>query len=133
MAFSARVESSAISNINVTPLVDVLLVLLIIFMITAPVITHKTRIDLPQGSHKTIVDQADTVRLTIHADGALYWNDIPVDEPQLKTQLAIAAQQNLQPRLSIDAADGAAYQAVAHVLSEAKAQGLSRIDFAASH
>jgi len=122
------------SGINVTPLVDVLLVLLIIFMITAPVITHKTKIDLPQLSSTPVTpDKADTIRLAIQADGALYWNGVPVDESQLNTQLAIAAQQSLQPHLSIDAADGAAYQAVAHVLAQAKAQGLSRIDFDASH
>ncbi|WP_266171861.1 ExbD/TolR family protein [Dyella subtropica] len=132
MAFSARVESSAISSINVTPLVDVLLVLLIIFMITAPVITHKTKIDLPQPG-KAVVDTSEPIRLTIQSDGSLYWNDTPVDEAQLKTQLTIAGQQAVPPSLSIDAADGAAYEAVARVLADAKMQGLTRIDFAASH
>jgi biopolymer transport protein ExbD len=129
MAFSVRAESSAISNINVTPLVDVLLVLLIIFMITAPVITHRTRIDLPTAGGKAL-PAAEPIRLAIQADGSLYWNDTPIDQAQLDTQLAVAAQQAEPPRLVINAADGAAYQAVAHVLAQAKAQGLAGIDFA---
>ena len=129
MAFSVRAESSAISNINVTPLVDVLLVLLIIFMITAPVVTHRTRIDLPTAGGKPL-PAAEPIRLAIQADGALYWNDTPIDQGQLDTQLAVAAQQAEPPRLIINAADGASYQAVAHVLAQAKAQGLAGIDFA---
>ena len=129
MAFSVRAERSAISHINVTPLVDVLLVLLIIFMITAPVVTHRTRIDLPGAGGKP-VPAAEPIRLAIQADGSLSWNDTPIDQIQLDTQLAIAAQQATPPRLLISAADGAAYQAVAHVLAQAKAQGLAGIDFA---
>jgi biopolymer transport protein ExbD len=134
MAFAVRAERSAISTINVTPLVDVLLVLLIIFMITAPVVTHKTRIDLPGGGVVKLDDSfVAPVRLSIRADGSLYWNDIPVDEAQLRAQLAVAARQTEQPRLIIGAADGAAYQSVAQVLAAAKAQGLARIDFADAH
>jgi biopolymer transport protein ExbD len=129
MAFSVRAESSAISSINVTPLVDVLLVLLIIFMITAPVVTHRTRIDLPGAGGKAL-HAAEPIRLAIQADGSLYWNDTPIDQGQFDTQLAVAAQQAEPPRLVINAADGAAYQAVAHVLAQAKAQGLAGIDFA---
>ncbi len=129
MAFSVRAESSAISTINVTPLVDVLLVLLIIFMITAPVVTHRTHIDLPSLSGKNPVPQAEPIRLSIQADGSLYWNDTPIDEAQLAAQLAVAGQRDEPPRLVVRAADGAAYQAVARVLAQAKAQGVTGIDF----
>lgn len=129
MAFSARVSSPAISTINVTPLVDVLLVLLIIFMITAPVITHKIRTDLPQPGHSTALDNIDPIRLSIQADGSMAWNDTPITDAQLSAQLVLAASRNQQPELRIDAADGAQYQAVAHVLSQAKSQGMTRIDF----
>lgn len=127
MAFSARVSRDVMAQINVTPLVDVLLVLLIIFMISSPIIAHKTKLDLPQAP-KTFLEQPPSIHLVIHADGAMYWNDAPVSQDQLKTQLSIAAMQTVQPALQIDAADGVAYDAVARVLAEAKAQGLGRID-----
>ena len=128
MAFSARVSrSDVMAHINVTPLVDVLLVLLIIFMITSPVITHKTKLDLPQPSH-TWAEPPSTIHLAIHANGAMYWNDTPVSQDQLATQLSIAAAQGSQPALQIDADDGVAYESVARVLAQAKAQGLAKID-----
>ena len=129
MAFSARVSSPAISGINVTPLVDVLLVLLIIFMITAPVVTHKIRTDLPQPGRTAATDDIEPIRLSIQADGGMAWNDTPITDAQLSAQLTLAASRNRQPELRIDAADGAQYQTVAHVLAQAKSQGLTRIDF----
>jgi biopolymer transport protein ExbD len=128
MAFSVRAESSAIAQINVTPLVDVLLVLLIIFMITAPVVTHRTRVDLPAPGRST-APLTEPIRLSIQADGSLYWNDAPIGEAQLASQLAIAGAREVPPRLIVRAADGAAYQTVARVLAQAKAQGVAGIDF----
>ena len=127
MAFSARASHAAMAHINVTPLVDVMLVLLIIFMISAPIVTHKTKLDLPQGASGHAQPPA-FVHLAIQADGTMYWNDTPVSPDQLRTQLVIAAMQATQPALQIDAADGVAYAAVATVLAQAKAQGLARID-----
>ena len=128
MAFSARVSQDVIAQINVTPLVDVLLVLLIIFMITSPIVTHKARMDLPQLSSKVTPEQSTPIHLAIHEDGMMYWNDTLISQAQLNMQLSIAAAQAIQPTLQIDAADGAAYDSVARVLAEAKAQGIARID-----
>ena len=128
MAFSARVSRDVIAQINVTPLVDVLLVLLIIFMITSPMVTHKTSMDLPQPSSTPLQDPAKPIHLAIHQDGELYWNDTPINQNQLREQLGIAAAQATQPALQIDAADGVAYDVVARVLAQARAQGVSRID-----
>ena len=133
MAFSAPVARIPIAQINVTPLVDVLLVLLVIFMITSPMVTHKLRLDLP---HPTFVDKQkppELVRLSIHADGSMYWNDVPVDRTTLNTQLALAAHRNVPPNLLLDPADGASYQSVASVIADARLQGLDRIDFMAAH
>ncbi|WP_233841847.1 biopolymer transporter ExbD [Dyella sp. 2HG41-7] len=127
MAFSARVSRDVIAQINVTPLVDVLLVLLIIFMITSPVVMHKATMDLPQNDSK-FTDPSIPIHLAIRADGAMYWNDAPVSRDQLTMQLSILATRSAQPALEIDAADGVAYDAVAKVLAQAKAQGLTRID-----
>jgi biopolymer transport protein ExbD len=127
MAFSARVSRDVMAQINVTPLVDVMLVLLIIFMISSPIVTHKATLDLPQGSNN-LTEVPMPIHLVVRADGSMYWNDTAISLDQLKTQLSIGAMQSMQPALQIDAADGVAYDAVARVLAEAKAQGWSRID-----
>jgi biopolymer transport protein ExbD len=128
MAFSARVSNDVMASINVTPLVDVLLVLLIIFMITSPIVTHKTAMDLPQSSSKAVTDPLTPIHLVIHADGQMYWNDTPIDQNQLITQLALAGALTRQPALDIAAADGVDYDTVARVLANAKAQGIERIN-----
>ncbi|WP_250626130.1 ExbD/TolR family protein [Pinirhizobacter soli] len=131
MAFSSGNSSGPMSEINVTPLVDVMLVLLIIFMITAPILSHKVRIDLPQPSNNPPPDVTppDPIHLQIKQDGSLFWNDTPVDETGLRAQIAVVAQQSNQPELQIDADDNAQYEAVARVLSDAKGQGLVKIGF----
>lgn len=131
MAFSARVSQAPLAQINVTPLVDVLLVLLVITMITSPVLTHKLKLDLPQpGTFDSLIEPT-MVQLSIHADGSMYWNDTPIDAAMLSSQLAIASHEEVQPHLVIDPADGVSYQTVASVISAAKQQGLQKIDFMA--
>lgn len=119
------------SEINVTPLVDVMLVLLIIFMITAPVLAHKIQVDLPQPNlnNPPPSNPLDPIHLKIDQSGSLYWNDTPVDELGLKAQLAVIAQQTNQPEIQIAAADGVAYQFVAKVLADAKSYNLVKIGF----
>jgi biopolymer transport protein ExbD len=131
MAFSSGNTSGPMADINVTPLVDVMLVLLIIFMITAPMLTHKVKVDLPQPSNNTPppTTPLEPIRLKIDRAGALYWNDTPVDELGLKAQIAVIAQQTNQPALQINADDGVAYEAVARVLADAKSYGLTKIGF----
>jgi len=130
MAFSARVSHAPLAQINITPLVDVLLVLLVITMITSPVLTHKLKLDLPQpGATFDPPIEPSMVQLSIHADGSMYWNDAPIDAAMLSSQLAIASHLPVQPHLVIDPADGVSYQTVASVISDAKRQGLQKIDF----
>jgi biopolymer transport protein ExbD len=121
------------ADINVTPLVDVMLVLLIIFMITAPIMTHKVKIDLPQPNPNVTppTNPPEPVHLKIDQSGAFYWNDTPVDEQQLKTQIAVIATKSEadQPEVQIDAADQVSYQVVARVLADAKSYGLNKIGF----
>lgn len=128
MANAARIDSQPLANINVTPLVDVLLVLLIIFMITAPVITHRTRIDLP-APNRAVVDDSARVDIRLRADGALYWNNTPVDEAQMRAQMAVAAHSESAPTLRFHTDDGASYNDFARLLAMAKQQGLERFDF----
>lgn len=130
MAFSARTESSVISNINVTPLVDVLLVLLIIFMITAPVISHRTRIDLPHSSNMAPPRHPHEATLAIGTAGDLYWNGTPVSETQLDAQLAILARTDANASLIVETSDRASYESFARAMVAAKRQGLTRFSFA---
>jgi biopolymer transport protein ExbD len=130
MAFSTN-TSGPMSEINVTPLVDVMLVLLIIFMITAPVLAHKIKVDLPQPNPNVVnpPNPLEPIRLKIDAGGGFYWNDTPVDELGLKAQLAVIAQQTNQPEIQINAADTVAYEYVARVLADAKSYNLVKIGF----
>ncbi|NII72248.1 biopolymer transport protein ExbD [Dyella sp. SG562] len=131
MAFSSGSGKGPMADINVTPLVDVMLVLLIIFMITAPILTHKVKIDLPQPNPNVVQQDnpPDPIRLKIDQSGALYWNDTPVDELGLRAQIAVVASQSNQPELQINADDGVAYEHVARVLAAAKSYGLTKIGF----
>ena len=98
MAFSSNSGGGPMADINVTPLVDVMLVLLIIFMITAPLMTHKIRIDLPQANPNVIdTPQPDPIDLAVKAAGDLYWNDELITEAMLSAQLRVAAQKQPQP------------------------------------
>ena len=119
------------SEINVTPLVDVMLVLLIIFMITAPIPALKIKVDLPQPNPNVVnpPNPLDPIHLKIDQSGAFYWNDTPVDELGLKAQLAVIAQQANQPEIQIAADDAAAYQYVARVLADAKSYNLVKVGF----
>lgn len=127
MAFSARVSDAAVAQINVTPLVDVLLVLLVIFMITAPVLAHPVKLDLPQGHGAP--PPTEPVRLAIQADGSMRWNDVPISATDWRAELSVASQSNKPWTISIDAADGAPYQAVAAAVADAKSSGASSINF----
>ena len=134
MAFSTKIESSPIAGINVTPLVDVLLVLLIIFMITAPVITHKNRIDLP-ASGGAFKDRPEPLRVTVDPGGMVFLNGTLVSDAALATQLDVAASKGWDdaariPHVELHARDQASYDDVARVLALVKAHGIPNIDFA---
>jgi biopolymer transport protein ExbD len=118
------------AEINVTPLVDVMLVLLIIFMITAPLMSHKIRIDLPQANPDVVnTPQPDPIDLAVKENGDLFYNDEAVTEAILQAQLLVAAQKNPQPELQIRADKTTQYQKVAAVMAAAKRAGMIKIGF----
>jgi len=130
MAFSTNSGGGPMAEINVTPLVDVMLVLLIIFMITAPLMQHKIRIDLPQASlNKPSEDPVEPIDLAIKEDGSVYWNDSPITDLELKAQLAVTAQKTPQPELQIRAEKATRYEVVAKVMADAKNNGMVKIGF----
>jgi len=130
MAFTTSQSAGPMSDINVTPLVDVMLVLLIIFMVTAPVLAHKVEIDLPQATtFKSEEKPPPPISLQIKATGELYWNDEPMISAALEPQLRIEAAKEPQPELQVDADRTTHYEIVAEVLATAKNVGMRKIGF----
>jgi biopolymer transport protein ExbD len=137
MAFSSGGGNGPMADINVTPLVDVMLVLLIIFMITAPMLSHKIKIDLPQPAPTPPIPPPpppDPIRLSVQANGTLFWNDEPITEEALRAQLAVVGVKPVeqQPELDIRADKNTKYQMVATVMADAKNANVSKIGFVSS-
>ncbi|HSM10958.1 MAG TPA: biopolymer transporter ExbD [Lysobacter sp.] len=132
MAFSSGNDTGGpMANINVTPLVDVMLVLLIIFMITAPLMTHKVEIKLPEATLREIAEAAKTppITLSVLQTGELFWNDEPVTKAQLESRLSIEAQKTPQPPLNVRADTTTKYRIVQEVVKTAQAQGMRKVGF----
>ncbi|MEP6483170.1 MAG: biopolymer transporter ExbD [Rudaea sp.] len=131
MAFSSNSSGGVMAEINVTPLVDVMLVLLIIFMITAPLAAHKIKIELPVASLDRPPEEAPNqpITLTIKESGELYWNDEPITEATMQAQLRVAAQRTPQPELQIRADKGTEYQVISTIMGDAKNAGMVKLGF----
>ncbi|MCB1887443.1 MAG: biopolymer transporter ExbD [Rhodocyclaceae bacterium] len=127
--FEQGASGAPMADINTTPLVDVMLVLLIIFMITAPLLTHAVKIDIPEASSQPAEEQPDTVTLSLDGEGALYWNDEPVAAEALPERLAATAIRTPQPELHLRADRETRYQRLADVMASARNAGIRRIGF----
>jgi len=119
------------SDINVTPMVDVMLVLLVIFILTAPLLTSAIRLDLPQGEGTQSGQAPQSVTLVVNAQGALFFNDQPVTADALRTRLQEAARRNPDTEVQLRADQSIAYGRVVEVMGLAQQAGLSRIGFVA--
>lgn len=130
MAFGTQDEPDEVMNeINMTPFVDVMLVLLIIFIITVPVMKHAVNVDLPRVSNQREVVKPETVRLSVQADGSYYWNESKVTDEALPTLLQAEAAKNPQPDLHIRGDKAVRYERVAQALAAAQQAGLRKIGF----
>jgi biopolymer transport protein TolR len=119
------------SEINVTPLVDVMLVLVVIFIITAPLLASSIRLDLPKAEGAQPGDAPRFVTLVVDKAGQLFLNDKPVAASQLAEQLAATAKQNPETEIQLRADQGVPYGKVVEVMGLAHKAGLSRIGFVA--
>ncbi|MBD8526350.1 ExbD/TolR family protein [Pseudomarimonas arenosa] len=131
MAFSSGGDSGGpMAEINVTPLVDVMLVLLIIFMVTAPLMSHKVQVTLPQEALKEKPDsQGIPITLAVTESGDLYWNDDPIILSVLESRLAVEAQKQPQPQVNIRADKTTKYRTIANVVKTAKDVGIAKVGF----
>ncbi len=130
MAFGTQDDNDEVMNeINMTPLVDVMLVLLIIFMITVPVMKHAVDIDLPRASNQPQDAKPEMIRLSIDAAGQYYWNEAKLSDEELLVQLQAASSKTPQPELQIRGDRAVRYERVAQAMSAAKRTGMKKIGF----
>ncbi len=127
--FNKSGDSSPMAEINMVPLIDVMLVLLVIFIITAPLLTHSVKIDLPKASSAPNLTKPDNIQLGIKAGGEVYWNGELVDKPALASRMGAAAKLDPQPEVHLRADRTTEYQKVAEVMSAAAKAGLVKIGF----
>ena len=128
-SFDSRRHQGPMAEINVVPLVDVMLVLLVIFIITAPLMTNAVKIDLPKASSNQNITKPDHVEFGIREDGSFFWNGEQVEISSLPGRFALEAKKQPQPELHIRADRLARYELVAQVMSGAAKAGLTRIGF----
>jgi biopolymer transport protein ExbD len=130
MAFGTQEDTDEVMNeINMTPMVDVMLVLLIIFIITVPVMKNSVNIELPRATSETQKVKPETILLSVDADGRYFLNETRVTEEDLAPRLKIAAAQNPQPDLHIRGDKSVRYERVARAMAAAQQAGLHKIGF----
>ncbi len=135
MAFSSGNDSGGpMASINVTPLVDVMLVLLIIFMITAPLMTHKIKVDLPEADldNRESKTEVTPITLAVLQDGSLFWNDEPISKALLESRLSVEAQKTPQPQINVRGDQTTKYRVVQEVVQTAQSQGMRKVGFVAT-
>jgi len=121
--------SQPMADINVTPLVDVMLVLLVIFIITAPLLSYAIKLELPNDPAPASEPAPATVRLSIDAAGAVFWDGEPVSDEELTARLTEAAKTTTLPELHLRADKATRYERISFVLSTAQQAGLAKIGF----
>jgi biopolymer transport protein ExbD len=131
MAFGGGLDDNTevMSEINMTPLVDVMLVLLIIFIITVPVLTHSVKVDLPRADNTPNEIKPDTINLAVAESGTLHWNESPITLEELELRLRAAATQQPQPEIHLHGARTVAYEHVVQVMATVQRAGILKLGF----
>lgn len=127
--FNDNGNQAPMADINVTPMVDVMLVLLVIFIISAPLFTHAIKLELPTASSAPAPEKPETITLAVDGEGRLFWNNVPVVLDELATRFATASQAKLMPELQLRADKATRYEVLAQVMSAAQENGITKIGF----
>lgn len=127
--FERRHHAAPMADMNVVPLVDVMLVLLVIFIVTAPLLTHAVKIDLPKASSTANITKPEHIEFGIREDGTLFWSGESVSFDQLPQRFVLEAAKQPQPELHLRADRHVHYEKVAQVMAIAARAGLVRIGF----
>ena len=129
MSIGGGGDDEPMMDINMTPLIDVMLVLLIMFIITIPVMTHAVKLDMPRASNAPSTAQPVVINLEIDFDGTVLWNGTPVEYESLEGYFRREAANDPQPELHIRPSKRAKYDVVARVLASAQRNGMRKIGF----
>ncbi len=129
MSIGGGGEDEPMMDINMTPLIDVMLVLLIMFIITIPVMTHAVKLDMPRATNAPSVSEPVVINLEIDFDGTVFWNGTPVSVDNLDGYFRREAQIDPQPELHVRPNKRVDYDVVARVLASAQRNGMRKIGF----
>lgn len=131
MAFGGGLDddTEVMSEINMTPLVDVMLVLLIIFIITVPVLTHSVKVDLPRADNTPNEIKPETINLAVNADAQIYWNETQVTMEELELRLAAEAAKQPQPEIHIRGDKAVDYEHVIKTMAAVQRAGILKLGF----
>jgi biopolymer transport protein ExbD len=131
MAFGGGLDddTEVMNEINMTPLVDVMLVLLIIFIITVPVLTHSVKVDLPRVDNTPNELKPETVNLSVNAEGHIYWNETQVTMEDLELRLATEANKQPQPEVHIRGDKAVSYEHVIKTMAAVQRAGILKLGF----
>jgi biopolymer transport protein ExbD len=128
-SFDSNRGNAPMSEINMVPLIDVMLVLLVIFIVTAPLLTHAVKLDLPKASAQPNVLKPEKIELAIDAAGTLYWNGEAVARNEAARRFDVEGAKQPQPELHLRADQSVAYRYVAQTLADASRAGLAKVGF----
>ena len=128
-SFDRKSSSAPVSDINMVPLIDVMLVLLVIFIVTAPLLTHAVKLDLPKASSAVNQAPPQKIEFAIDAAGQLFWNGEAVSREESAARFAAEGAKDPQPEVHLRADQAVAYRFVAETLADASKAGLSKVGF----
>ena len=127
--FNDNNQPGPMADINVTPMVDVMLVLLVIFIITAPLFTHAIKLELPNAQSQPAPEKPETITLAINGEGKLFWNNAAITREDLTARIALASEKKPQPELQLRADKSTRYEIIAQVMAAAQNGGMTKIGF----
>jgi biopolymer transport protein ExbD len=128
-SFNKRQQQGPMADMNMVPMIDVMLVLLVIFIITTPLLTHSVKVELPKASSSVNLSKPDHIQLGITSDGSLFWNGKAVTLDSLPARFGAESKKNPPPELHIRADRQVRYELVAQAMSAATKAGIVRIAF----
>ena len=128
-SFDAKNANAPMAEINMVPLIDVMLVLLVIFIVTAPLLTQAVKLELPKASSQVNDLKPEKVEFAIDASGLLYWNGETLSRTEAAKRFVAEGKRQPQPEIHLRADQSVAYRFVAQTLADASKAGLSRVGF----
>jgi biopolymer transport protein ExbD len=128
-SFDRKSTTAPLSEINMVPLIDVMLVLLVIFIVTAPLLSHAVKLELPKARSQVNEPEPDRIEFAIDAAGGRYWNGERVSRAEAARRFVVEGARKTQPEIHLRADQTVAYRYVAETLADASQAGLGRIGF----